>query len=45
MLWVLNQSDGTNSLLDIARRAEMPFAVIAQAAETLHEHDLLEEVA
>ena len=45
ILWVLNQSDGTNSLLDIARRAEMPFAVIAQAAETLHEHDLLEEVA
>lgn len=28
MLWVLNLSDGENSLLDIADRSGMPFALI-----------------
>jgi aminopeptidase-like protein len=41
MLWVLNQSDGGASLLDIARRAELPFEVIADAADLLARHDLL----
>jgi aminopeptidase-like protein len=42
MLWVLNQSDGGRSLLDIAERAEMPFAAVARAAELLEAHGLLE---
>ena len=41
MLWVLNQSDGTRSLLDIAERAGMPFAMIRHAADLLLAHDLL----
>jgi aminopeptidase-like protein len=41
LLWVLNQSDGAHSLLDIAERAGMPFGAIARAAELLSEHDLL----
>ena len=28
MLWILNLSDGTHSVLDIAERAGLPFAVI-----------------
>jgi aminopeptidase-like protein len=41
MLWVLNQSDGKNSLLDIAERSGMHFEVIRKAAEALEEHKLL----
>ena len=41
MLWVLNQSDGTRALLDIAERSGMNFEQIRQAAKTLKEHDLL----
>lgn len=41
MLWVLNLSDGTVSLLDIAERAELPFAVISEAARLLEENGLL----
>ncbi|MES1165042.1 MAG: DUF4910 domain-containing protein [Verrucomicrobiota bacterium] len=41
MLWVLNQSDGENSLLPIAERAGIRFSVIQAAAELLREHDLL----
>ena len=43
LLWVLNQSDGKHSLLDIAERAGLPFASICRAAELLLEHDLLKE--
>ena len=42
MLWILNQSDGTNSLLDIAERAKLPFAVIQRTAKLLADHGLLE---
>lgn len=42
LLWVLNQSDGSNSLLDIAERAGMPFPVIRRAANALVETDLLQ---
>ena len=45
MLWVLNLSDGSSSLLDIAERAEMPFDAIRDAARLLHEHGLLAETA
>ena len=41
MLWVLNQSDGTNSLLDIAVRARLPFRLIRDAADLLLQTDLL----
>jgi aminopeptidase-like protein len=41
MLWILNQSDGTNSLLDIAERAKLPFAVILRTAKLLSDHGLL----
>jgi aminopeptidase-like protein len=43
MLWVLNLSDGGQSLLDIAERAGMPFAVIADTADRLQEHGLIVE--
>jgi len=41
LLWVLNQSDGSHSLLDIARRARMPFAAIEDAAAALRDAGLL----
>ncbi len=41
MLWVLNLSDGAHSLLDIAERAGLPFAIVRSTAELLHEHGLL----
>ena len=44
MLWVLNQSDGSRTLLDIARRAGLPFAAIRVAADELLAHGLLGEV-
>jgi aminopeptidase-like protein len=42
MLWVLNLSDGGHTLLDIADRADLPFAVVREAADALHRHGLLE---
>jgi aminopeptidase-like protein len=44
LLWVLNQSDGRHSLLDIATRAQLPFGVVRDAADALLEHELLIEV-
>ncbi len=44
MLWVLNQSDGRHSLLDIAERAQLDFDVIQRSAELLREHRLLTEL-
>lgn len=44
MLWLLNQSDGTQSLLDIAQRSGRPFDVLTQAAADLANADLLREV-
>jgi aminopeptidase-like protein len=41
MLWILNLSDGTHSLLDIAERADLPFAVIQRTAKLLWDHGLL----
>ncbi len=35
LLWVLNLSDGSHSLLDIAERANMPFEQIKHAAKAL----------
>jgi aminopeptidase-like protein len=41
LLWVLNLSDGEHSLLDIAERAELPFATVLDAAAALLEKGLL----
>jgi aminopeptidase-like protein len=41
LLWVLNQSDGTQSLLDISERANTDFETIFRAAEALLDTDLL----
>jgi aminopeptidase-like protein len=43
MLWVLNLSDGSHTLLDIAERAQLAYPLIQRAAERLREHSLLEE--
>jgi aminopeptidase-like protein len=43
-LWVLNQSDGGHSLLDIAERSGMPFSSISDAAELLQTSGLLARV-
>jgi aminopeptidase-like protein len=45
LLWVLNQSDGSHSLLDIAERAAMPFEIIARAADALTKAGLLKTVS
>ena len=41
MLWVLNLSDGSSSLLDIAERSGLAFDVIYSAATMLFRQDLL----
>ncbi len=41
LLWVLNLSDGENSLLDIAERSGLMFAAVSQAASDLLQHGLL----
>lgn len=41
LLWVLNFSDGRHSLLQIADRAALPFAIIRAAADALRETGLL----
>lgn len=43
MLWVLNLSDGKQSLVQIAERAGLPFDVISLAAEALLDAGLLKE--
>jgi aminopeptidase-like protein len=43
LLWVLNFSDGAHSLLDIAERSGLPFAVIDGAARDLERHGLVKE--
>jgi aminopeptidase-like protein len=42
LLWVLNLADGRHSLLDMAERAEIPFATIRAAADALLAANLLE---
>jgi aminopeptidase-like protein len=44
LLWVLNLSDGEHTLLDISDRSGIAYAAVREAAETLREHGLLEEV-
>ena len=45
MLWVLNLSDGHMSLLDVAERAGLPFALVADVAGVLEEAGLLSRTA
>jgi aminopeptidase-like protein len=42
-LWVLNLADGRHSLLDVAERSGLPFALIADHARELTDHGLLAE--
>jgi len=44
VLWVLNLSDGSNSLLDISERSNIPFNAIRVAADALKEVNLLKEM-
>ncbi|HTO99674.1 MAG TPA: DUF4910 domain-containing protein [Myxococcales bacterium] len=41
MLWVLNLSDGSHSLLDVAERAGLDFPAVRAAADLLLQHGLL----
>ena len=41
LLWVLNMSDGSHSLLDVAERSGIPFSMLRTAASALVQHDLL----
>jgi len=43
MLWILNLCDGAHSLLDIADRANLPFAIVYRTAQLLRERGLLTE--
>ena len=43
VLWVLNLADGEHSLLDVAERAELPFATVAEAADALAAEGLLDQ--
>jgi aminopeptidase-like protein len=43
-LWVLNLSDGSRSLLEIAERAELPYSAVERAACDLQHAGLLDIV-
>jgi aminopeptidase-like protein len=45
MLWLLNQSDGRHSLVQIAQRSGLPFATLREAAAALSRARLLTEGA
>jgi aminopeptidase-like protein len=45
MLWVLNLSDGDSTLLEVAERAGLPFALVADVAGVLEEAGLLSRTA
>jgi aminopeptidase-like protein len=44
LLWVLNLSDGKNSLLDIAERSNLNFSTVSNAAQILLKTGLLQEL-
>jgi len=44
LLWVLNQSDGENSLLDIAIKSRLNFDLIKKSADELLAVDLLKQI-
>jgi aminopeptidase-like protein len=45
LLWVLNLSDGSASLLDVAARSGLPYPVILRAAQRLEQAGLLAQAA
>jgi aminopeptidase-like protein len=44
LLWLLNQSDGTHGLNDIATAAELPDSVIAAGVDALLAAGLIEDI-
>ena len=44
ILWVLNMTDGVNSLLDISERSGIKFQQIQKAAQLLFDKKLLEVI-
>jgi aminopeptidase-like protein len=44
-LWILNQADGSKTLLDIAERAGLPFDVLLEAALGLQRAELIIDAA
>ena len=44
MLWLLNQSNGQTSLLQIAEKSQVSVASLSSAAQLLTEHDLLQKI-
>jgi aminopeptidase-like protein len=44
-LWVLNLADGSHTLLDVAERSGLSFALLADCAEELARHGLLTPVS
>ena len=44
LLWVLNQSDGSKSLLDISVESKINFRDIKKAADLLRDHSLLKKI-
>lgn len=45
MLWILNMSDGLYSLLDIAKRSNISFSVIREAAQLLEDNGLITPIS
>ena len=45
LLWVMSLADGEHTTLDVAEQAELPFAVVAEAASALERVDLLRREA
>ncbi|EFM60505.1 Hypothetical protein BIBO2_0551 [Brucella sp. BO2] len=45
MLWVLNLADGGYSILDMAERSKLPFAMLADATDRLRDAGLIKETA
>ena len=43
VLWVLNLSDGKNTLLDISDKSKLKFDLIKESASVLYKHGLLKE--
>lgn len=44
MLWVLNYSDGSRSLLEIADKSDIPFDIISKVGKILEDHQLISSV-
>jgi aminopeptidase-like protein len=42
-LWILNMSDGKNSLLDISVKSGIEFSIVKKSADALYDCDLLKE--